>query len=355
MSVERTIYSVKIDKERVPLFDEDFYQGFRSEMTVHFTMAALDPAVKSNDPVTVKVITRLQHSDDEDEEDEEKDDEEEQFVLCTLKKGAIYQQPINLTFSPGEEVFFEKAGDATVYLSGSCTVTNVPEDSEDSDMDDDESGDDEDFIFNDDGLSEDEDFDFAASENEDEDESEDGGARIEELGSDEEQQEDEQKQGSKLESPQKKEKHTQEKEEEVESKKRPSEETPDTEEKEKKQKSEKPAKTYAKKTLEGNVVVQDKVIGNGPAAKKGKRVSMRYIGRLKNGKVFDKNINGKPFVFNLGLEEVIRGWDIGVAGMQVGGERTLHIPSLMAYGAKRLPGIPANSDLIFDVKLLAVN
>ncbi|EPX70797.1 FKBP-type peptidyl-prolyl cis-trans isomerase [Schizosaccharomyces octosporus yFS286] len=348
MSVERTIYSVKIDKERVPLFDEDFYQGFRSEMTVQFTMAALDPAGKSNEPVTVKVITRLQHSEDEGE-GEEKEDEEEQFVLCTLKKGVVYQQPIDLVFSPGEEVYFEKTGGATVYLSGSCTVTNVPEDSEDSDMDDYESGDDEDFIFNDDGLSEDEDFDIDASEDEDEE----GGARIEELRSDDE--EPEEKQETKSETPQKQDNQNEKKQEKTDSKKRPSEQAPEPEEKEKKQKSEKPAKTYAKKTLEGNVVIQDKVIGNGPAAKKGKRVSMRYIGRLKNGKVFDKNISGKPFAFNLGLEEVIRGWDLGIAGMQVGGERTLNIPSLMAYGAKRLPGIPANSDLIFDVKLLAVN
>ncbi|WBW74273.1 CENP-A amino terminus domain (NTD) isomerase Ani2 [Schizosaccharomyces osmophilus] len=346
MSMERTIYSVKIDKERVPLFDEDFYQGFRSEMTVQFTMAALDPAVKSNEPVTVKVITRLQHSDDEEDEGEEKEDEEEQFVLCTLKKGVIYQQPIDLVFSPGEEVYFEKTGGATVYLSGSCTVTNVPEDA-DSDMDDYEDEDDDDFIFNDDRLSEDEDFDSGASEDENEDE--EGGARIEEINSDDEQPEEKQ------ESSEKKDSQAGKKQEKADSKKRPSEESRETEEKEKKLKSEKPAKTYAKKTLEGNVIVQDKVIGNGPAAKKGKRVTVRYIGRLKNGKVFDKNISGKPFSFNLGLEEVIRGWDLGVAGMQVGGERTLNIPSLMAYGAKRLPGIPANSDLAFDVKLLAVN
>lgn len=53
---------------------------------------------------------------------------------------------------------------------------------------------------------------------------------------------------------------------------------------------------------------------------------MRYIGKLGNGKVFDSNTNGKPFVFNLGKGEVIKGWDQGVAGMAIGGERKLTIP-----------------------------
>ena len=81
---------------------------------------------------------------------------------------------------------------------------------------------------------------------------------------------------------------------------------------------------------------------------------MRYIGKLKNGKVFDKNTSGKPFVFNLGRGEVIKGWDIGVAGMAVGGERRIVIPAPYAYGRQALPGIPANSELTFDVKLVSL-
>ena len=66
------------------------------------------------------------------------------------------------------------------------------------------------------------------------------------------------------------------------------------------------------------------------------------------------NKKGKPFSFKLGVGEVIKGWDIGVVGMQVGGERRLTIPAHLAYGSKGLPGIPANSDLIFDIKLMEI-
>lgn len=66
------------------------------------------------------------------------------------------------------------------------------------------------------------------------------------------------------------------------------------------------------------------------------------------------NKKGSPFSFKLGKGEVIRGWDIGVAGMAVGGERRLSIPAHLAYGSKGVPGIPPNSTLIFDVKLLEV-
>ena len=66
------------------------------------------------------------------------------------------------------------------------------------------------------------------------------------------------------------------------------------------------------------------------------------------------NKKGKPFSFKLGKGEVIKGWDIGVAGMAVGGERRITIPSHLAYGKKGVPGIPGNSKLIFDVKLLEI-
>jgi FK506-binding nuclear protein len=67
------------------------------------------------------------------------------------------------------------------------------------------------------------------------------------------------------------------------------------------------------------------------------------------------NKKGKPFSFKLGVGEVIKGWDIGVAGMSIGGERRLSIPANLAYGSKGMPGIPANSTLIFDIKLLEVS
>lgn len=66
------------------------------------------------------------------------------------------------------------------------------------------------------------------------------------------------------------------------------------------------------------------------------------------------NKKGAPFSFKIGKGEVIKGWDIGIAGMSVGGERRLTIPAHLAYGSRSMPGIPANSTLIFDVKLLEI-
>ena len=66
------------------------------------------------------------------------------------------------------------------------------------------------------------------------------------------------------------------------------------------------------------------------------------------------NKKGKPFTFTLGSSEVIKGWDIGVAGMSVGGERRITVPANLAYGKKALPEIPANSTLIFDIKMLEI-
>lgn len=66
------------------------------------------------------------------------------------------------------------------------------------------------------------------------------------------------------------------------------------------------------------------------------------------------NKKGPPFSFKLNAGQVIRGWDIGIAGMAVGGERRITIPAHLAYGSKSQAGIPANSTLIFDVKMLEI-
>ena len=101
--------------------------------------------------------------------------------------------------------------------------------------------------------------------------------------------------------------------------------------------------------MPNGLVIEDVKIGNGDVAKSGKRIGMRYIGKLTNGKVFDKNVSGRPFNFLLGRGEVIKGWDIGVAGMKVGGERKLTIPAPLAYGkAGAPPDIPRNATLVFE-------
>ncbi|KAH7888409.1 hypothetical protein F5I97DRAFT_1852461 [Phlebopus sp. FC_14] len=120
------------------------------------------------------------------------------------------------------------------------------------------------------------------------------------------------------------------------------------------EKKEKGAEKKEARTLEGGVKVRDVKVGTGKMAKKGDKVKMRYIGKLTNGKVFDKNTSGKPFGFTLGAGEVIKGWDVGIAGMQVQGEREVVCPPSMAYGNKKIPDIPPNSTLIFEVKMLEI-
>lgn len=112
-----------------------------------------------------------------------------------------------------------------------------------------------------------------------------------------------------------------------------------------------------KKTLEGGVNIEDLKVGNGPIAKPGKFVQVYYEGRLKNnGKTFDASKSGPGFKFRLGRKEVIQGWDVGVAGMRVGGRRRITCPPNMAYGAKGSPPvIPPHSTLVFEVELKNVN
>lgn len=103
--------------------------------------------------------------------------------------------------------------------------------------------------------------------------------------------------------------------------------------------------------------ITDTKVGTGDVATPGDTCYMLYTGKLKTGTVFDSTANhgNKPFAFALGAGQVIKGWDLGVKGMKVGGKRTLVIPSELGYGAKGSGDtIPANSELIFDIELLAV-
>ena len=114
------------------------------------------------------------------------------------------------------------------------------------------------------------------------------------------------------------------------------------------------------KQLEDGLKIIDQQVGTGTEALAGKNVSVHYTGWLNNngakGTKFDSSVDrGQPFNFALGAGQVIRGWDEGVAGMKVGGKRTLMIPSALGYGARGAGNvIPPNSDLIFDVELLDV-
>lgn len=104
----------------------------------------------------------------------------------------------------------------------------------------------------------------------------------------------------------------------------------------------------------------DTVVGEGAEAKAGVPVRVHYTGWLYNdgqqGAKFDSSRDrNDPFEFSLGAGMVIKGWDEGVQGMKIGGQRTLLIPAALGYGARGAGGvIPPNATLKFDVELLAV-
>jgi FKBP-type peptidyl-prolyl cis-trans isomerase FkpA len=114
-------------------------------------------------------------------------------------------------------------------------------------------------------------------------------------------------------------------------------------------------------TTSSGLRYEDTTPGSGPTASKGHSVTVHYTGWLYENEIqgakFDSSKDrNDPFVFHLGAGMVIRGWDEGVVGMQVGGKRTLIIPSALAYGSRGAGGvIPPNATLKFDVELLAVS
>jgi FKBP-type peptidyl-prolyl cis-trans isomerase FkpA len=110
------------------------------------------------------------------------------------------------------------------------------------------------------------------------------------------------------------------------------------------------------KMTDSGLKYQDLELGDGRQAAAGNRVKVHYSGWLEDGRKFDSSVDrGDPFVFALGKGMVIRGWDEGVAGMQVGGKRRLTIPPHLGYGSRGAGGvIPPNATLVFEVELLEV-
>ena len=120
-------------------------------------------------------------------------------------------------------------------------------------------------------------------------------------------------------------------------------------------KAAKPQKPKQVKTKSG-LRYTDEVVGMGDEAKAGQTVTVNYKGTLKNGTIFDQSYGREPLKFILGAGQVIKGWDEGVAGMKVGGKRTLVIPAKLGYGPEGTPDgtIPPNAMLTFTVELLGV-
>ncbi|KAF2495310.1 hypothetical protein BU16DRAFT_386257 [Lophium mytilinum] len=348
--------------------------------------------------------------DDSDEESE--DDEAEEFVLCTLDPEKHYQQPLDITVNENEKVYFKVSGTHTIYLTGNYVIepeahNHDDEDSSDEEMDYDLSPDEDEL---DDEDEEDDVLDSIKDPRITEVDSEEeeapklvkaakskGKNKRPADDSDDEQAvtlDDLISKSMKPEPAANGEQHLSKKERKKLKKndgQATAVETPAKKDESKKDQKDTPNSAkgdkkvqFAKNLEQGptgsplaangkngvkkeespktgpkivqGVTVDDKKLGKGPAAKKGDRIGMRYIGKFaKDGKVFDSNKKGKPFTFKLGVGEVIKGWDIGVVGMTVGGERRITIPSKLAYGNKPPPGIPANAELIFDIKMMSVN
>jgi peptidylprolyl isomerase len=109
-------------------------------------------------------------------------------------------------------------------------------------------------------------------------------------------------------------------------------------------------------TTEQGIKYVDLVAGDGPTVNNGQLVVAHYTGWLEDGTKFDSSVDrGEPFTFNLGMGQVIAGWDLGMRGMKVGATRQLVIPPQLGYGAQGAGGvIPPNATLIFEIELLEV-
>ncbi|KAF8726519.1 hypothetical protein AX14_007764 [Amanita brunnescens Koide BX004] len=325
-----------------------------------------DTLVDSNGRSTVKITYAAPVFSDEDEdEDEDGDDNEDDrkevtTILCSLSAGKFEHTTTDIVLEKGELYVFTVVGKNTVFLSGNyldqAGVDNPPLDWMNS-----EDEEDLDELGSDVDMGSEELTDARLEEVVEEPSKKLKRTRELDIVAD--------KEKSKVEKKNKKLKGengqavavasgTTQGAEAAKKEEKDDEDEKKVEQKEKKEKKGKKDKSGEVKSVEkelpGGLKFREATVGSGPAAKKGNTVSMRYIGKLQNGKVFDQNTKGKPFTFRLGQGEVIKGWDEGIVGMHVGGERKLTIPAHLAYGKKGTDGIPPNSTLIFEVKLLEI-
>lgn len=123
-----------------------------------------------------------------------------------------------------------------------------------------------------------------------------------------------------------------------------------------------PEQTAENTATQPQVSGRDMTVGTGAEATPGSKVSVLYVGKLKDGTVFDSSAahNNQPLIFTLGVDQLIPGFQIGVNGMKEGGERVIEIPPTLGYGDQALKDpagkeiIPANSTIVFEIKLVKV-
>lgn len=108
--------------------------------------------------------------------------------------------------------------------------------------------------------------------------------------------------------------------------------------------------------MSNDLQVNDVVVGEGKAVVKGALIKAHYTGLLEDGTKFDSSYDrGQPFQCVIGTGRVIKGWDIGLMGMKVGGKRKLWVPAHLAYGERQIGAhIKPHSNLVFDIELLEV-
>lgn len=304
------------------------------------------------------------------------------YLLCNLNKESKWQVPLDITLEENSEIAFACNGNGHVHLTG-YLIPSSDDDYEDvvSDgyqkkkqdktsilndrnskrkatdspkspkqakrvkQETEESSDDDEYLeMEDDSEDDTEDSECEGEllgEEQEEDDSDEDEEDDEDDDEEEEVQEYEQKKVAKPQQLEKKSKQSQEQQQQK--KKQDKQKTINGKEvRQEQQKQQKKNKTEqqtqqnaqneAKKAvIEGGVQVEELKVGQGAQVKSGKFISVYYIGRLKNGKKFDATTQGDGFKFRLGKGEVIKGWDVGIAGMKVGGKRRITIPPNMAY------------------------
>lgn len=329
-------------------------------------------------------------------------DENQEFAICSLTSGKTEQQPLDLVFNEGENIAFHIEGQTAVHLTGYYLVDAAEDDfindEEEDEVYSDEAEEDSQIEYDSEFDSEDYDSECSEECSEDEccDEESCSNPRIRVLDSDEseaeedEDSEEESEEDSEEDSEEEEEEDSEEEsEQEPENKKRsvqfdlpeskkvkenespkqaqtkPAQQQsakpaqPQTQQKPAQQQAtqqQKPAQQNAdrqavNKTLPSGLQIQDLKLGTGPKVTQGRAVLIHYKGTLLNGKVFDSSYGKKPLKFKVGKGDVIKGMDMGVMGMHVGGSRKLVIPANLAYGKQSLPGIPANSTLVFEISV----